>query len=53
MEYFSDPFHISVLKNHILKDPLSDWYNIQDFINNGKYVKDKHNHYKDYIIHES
>ena len=53
MDYFSYPFHISTLKNHILKDPLCDWYNIQDFIGNTDYVKDKANHYNDFIMGDS
>ena len=53
MDYFSDPFHISILKNHILKDPLCDWYNIQGFLGNNDYIKDEDNHYKEFIIRES
>lgn len=53
MDYFSNPFHISILKNHILKDPICDWYNIQEYLNNDKYVKDESNHYKEFIIRES
>lgn len=52
MEYFSEPFQISLLKNHILKDPIIDWFNIQSSINN-KYKKDNNSYYKDYIIKES
>jgi len=32
MEYFSIPFNISLLKNHILKDPIIDWFNIQEVL---------------------
>ena len=52
MEYFSKPFHINILKNHILKDPIIDWFNIQDYINH-KYIKDPISHYKKFIIKES
>ena len=30
MEYFSIPFDVSLLKNHILKDPIVDWFNIKE-----------------------
>ena len=53
MEYFSEPFQISLLKNHILKDPIIDWFNIQDYINNKRFIKDTKSYYKDYIIKES
>ena len=52
MEYFSEPFQISLLKNHILKDPIIDWFNIQDYINNKRFIKDTKSYYKDYIIKE-
>lgn len=51
MEYFSKPFNISLLKNHILKDPVIDWFIINSKINNS-YKKDKNTHYKDFILKE-
>ena len=39
----------NVLKNHIMKDPLSDWFEI----NNNKYTKDENKGYKNFIIKES
>lgn len=52
MEYFSEPFDISLLKNHILKDPIVDWFNI---ISTKLYnfQKDKKSSYKDLILKES
>ena len=52
MDYFDSPFNISLLKNHILKDPISDWFNIQESINNKKYKRDKDTFYKDFILNE-
>lgn len=52
MEYFSIPFNISLLKNHILKDPLSDWFNIQSVLVKDSYNKDKNTQYKEFILNE-
>lgn len=52
MEYFSQPFDINLLKNHILKDPIVDWFNILSTKNN-TYQKDKISNYRDFILKES
>ena len=52
MDYFSKPFNISLIKNHILKDPIIDWFNIQEVLDGGKYKKDKNTFYKDFILKE-
>jgi len=49
MDYFSNPRNISVLKNYIMKDPLSDWFNIKHY-SDGEYLKDNTSHYKEYIV---
>jgi len=51
MEYFSTPFHISLLKNHILKDPIIDWFNIKGKLDDN-YKKDNNTIYKETIIKE-
>lgn len=52
MEYFSQPFNVNLLKNHILKDPIVDWFNIiSTKLYNFK--KDKNSNYKDLILKES
>lgn len=51
MEYFSIPFDVSLLKNHILKDPIVDWFNIKEKEDNN-YKKDNDTFYKDFIIKE-
>ena len=50
MNYFSNNIDIRLLKNYIMKDPLIDWYNIQDEL---KYKKDEISEYKKYIVEES
>jgi len=52
MEYFSQPFDINLLKNHILKDPIIDWYNIMSTKLDG-FQKDKKSSYRDLILKES
>ena len=52
MEYFCEKYNFHLLKNYILKDPLSDWFNIQEYINNN-YERDDTSYYKDYILRES
>tara|TARA_Y100001958_G_scaffold102256_1_gene71110 strand:- start:2265 stop:3893 length:1629 start_codon:yes stop_codon:yes gene_type:complete len=49
MEYFLKYPKFNVLKNHIMKDSLSDWFEI----NHNKYTKDENKGYKNYIIKES
>ena len=51
MEYFSIPFDVSLLKNHILKDPIIDWFNIKEKEDNN-YKRDSDTFYKDFIIKE-
>ena len=54
MEYFSNPYQISILKNHILKDPLIDWFNIQEYIHKECLLeRDEKSYYKEFIIKES
>ena len=53
MEYFNNEINISLLKNHILKDSISDWFNIYDYILPNKYKKDEISHYKEHILNES
>ena len=48
MEYFQNQINMFLLKNHILKDPICDWFNI----NNELYEKDKPSHYKNLILNE-
>lgn len=50
MNNFSKYQHFPILKNYILKDPLCDWFEIQD---NANFVKDENTYYKDYILKES
>ena len=50
MDYFSNDINMNLLKNHIMKDPLLDWYNIQD---ESDYQKDEESEYKRYILKES
>lgn len=52
MEYFSQPFDINLLKNHILKDPIIDWYNIIS-TKLDSFQKDKKSSYRDLILKES
>ena len=51
VDYFLKYNHFSLLKNYILKDPLCDWFEINN--GNGLYQKDDNSYYKDYIIKES
>ena len=52
MDYFSIPFNISLLRNHILKDPIVDWFNIQESLNCNKYETHNNTFYKDFILKE-
>ena len=51
VDYFLKYNHFSLLKNYILKDPLCDWFEINN--GNGLYQNDDNSYYKDYIIKES
>ena len=53
MEYFCEKYNFHLLKNYILKDPLSDWFNIQEYVNNNDYERDETSYYRDYILRES
>ena len=52
MEYFSTPFDVSLLRNHIMKDPILDWFNIQERLNKGLYERDMVSSYKEFILNE-
>ena len=49
MEYFSKQINFSLLKNHILKDPLCDWFEIQSHLHQ-KFKKDDESYYKNHIL---
>lgn len=49
MEYFSEILTMDILKNHILNDPLCDYFNIMHH----KYTKDIDSFYKTHILQES
>ena len=49
MEYFSKKIEFSLLKNHILKDPLCDWFEIQSYLHQ-KFKKDDESYYKNHIL---
>ena len=51
MDYFSKPFSICLLRNHILKDPIIDWLNVNESLNK-KYTRDTNTFYKDFILKE-
>ena len=51
MEYFSTPFDVLLLKNHIMKNPILDWFNIQERLNKGLYERDITS-YKEFILNE-
>ena len=51
MDYFSKPFNICLLRNHILKDPIIDWLNINESLNTN-YKRDNNTFYKDFILKE-
>ena len=53
MEYFSNHINFNLLKNHILKDPLIDWFNIQEYHNNHIFERDGSTYYREYILKES
>ena len=49
MEYFSNKIEFSLLKNHILKDPLCDWFEIQSHLYQN-FKKDDQSYYKNHIL---
>jgi len=52
MDYFVDMLNFNLLKNHILKDPIVDWFTIQGD-KDVNYQKDVSSYYRDYILKES
>uniref|UniRef100_A0A6C0KZ21 Uncharacterized protein n=1 Tax=viral metagenome TaxID=1070528 RepID=A0A6C0KZ21_9ZZZZ len=53
MEYFLETIHFPLLKNHIIKDPILDWFAIQEALGNPNYTSDERSYYKKYILKES
>ena len=53
MEYFLKYNEFKLLKNYILKDPICDWFEIQEYRGDHSYQKDKPSYYKNFIIKES
>jgi hypothetical protein len=49
MEYFSNKIEFNLLKNHILKDPLCDWFEIQSYLYQN-FKKDDQSYYKNHIL---
>ena len=49
MEYFQNVLNINLLKNHILKDPICDWFNVYK----STFNKDNPSEYKTSILEES
>lgn len=49
MEYFQNILNINLLKNHILKDPICDWFNVYK----STFNKDNPSEYKTTILEES
>ena len=49
MEYFQNVLNINLLKNHILKDPICDWFNVYK----STFKKDNPSEYKTIILEES
>ena len=52
MEYFNERYEMDLLKNHIFRDPICDWFEIQN-IKNIIYNKDKNNYFRKYILNET
>ena len=50
MEYFSKQINFSLLKNHILKDPLCDWFETQSHLHQKSSKKDDESYYKNHIL---
>ena len=49
MEYFQNVLNINLLKNHILKDPICDWFNVYK----STFNKDNPSEYKTSILEEN
>lgn len=52
MDYFSKTINMNLLKNHISRDPIIDWFEIQN-IKNTIFTKDKNNYFRKYILNET
>ena len=52
MKYFLKYNNFDILKNHILKDPICDWYEITS-MKNDNVIKDEPSHYRQFIVEES
>ena len=52
MEYHSIFIPMSLLNNHIVKDPIVDWFRLQN-IRNTIFEPDKNNYFKKYIFQEN
>lgn len=52
MEYFSKTISMNLLRNHISRDPIIDWFEIQN-IRNTNFTKDKNNYFRKYILNET
>ena len=52
MEYFTKVIGMHLLKNHISRDPIIDWFEIQN-VRNTLFNKDKNNYFRKYILNET
>lgn len=52
MDYFSKTINMNLLRNHISRDPIVDWFEIQN-IRNTNFEKDKNNYFRKYILNET
>ena len=52
MEYFAKIIDMNLLKNHINRDPIIDWFEIQN-IRTTHFTKDKNNYFRKYILNET
>ena len=52
MEYFAKTINMNLLRNHISRDPIIDWFEIQN-LRNTIISKDKNNYFRKYILNET
>ena len=52
MEYFAKTINMNLLRNHISRDPIIDWFEIQN-LRNTIFSKDKNNYFRKYILNEN
>jgi len=52
MDYFNERYEMDLLKNHIFRDPICDWFEIQNH-RYGHYKKDMESKYKQFISKEA